>query len=127
MTLEKTYQINASAGAFYQAITNGDIVSQWSGALAIMSEEEGGEFSLWGGSIVGVNKKVSLSQLSQEWKEKEWSSYSKVNFSWYEESSMLFVKLTHEDIPAGSFDDISLGWDEHYMKPLITWLESNNL
>ncbi|MEO9804667.1 MAG: SRPBCC domain-containing protein [Reichenbachiella sp.] len=125
--LEKTYFVNAKSSDFYEALTNQTIISQWSGASATMSDEIGSNFSLWGGSIVGINNEVSSNKLVQQWKESSWPEYSKVVFGWRQESNFLVVTLIHEDIPEDSYDDITIGWEEHYMNPLISWLESNNL
>ncbi|SMD38685.1 Activator of Hsp90 ATPase homolog 1-like protein [Reichenbachiella faecimaris] len=125
--LEKKYLVKTNEKLFYEALTNQANVSQWSGASAIMHEEAGTAFSLWGGSIVGINTKVARNQLVQQWKEKNWANYSKVSFEWKAGEEGLEVYLIHTDIPDGSFQNIKRGWDEHYMNPLITWLESNNL
>ncbi len=125
--LEKNYQINANAESFYEAMTSETAVSQWSGAPAKISEEEGSAFSLWGGSIIGKNAIVSTDKIIQLWKEKSWVEYSNVTFEWQQDAQGLEVTLTHTGIPEGSFQNIKRGWDEHYMNPLITWLESNNL
>ncbi len=119
--------VNVSEKMFYKALTNQSMVSQWSGAPAVMSDEVEATFSLWSGSIVGVNLKVAANTLEQQWKEKNWTGYSKVLFEWKTGPAGLEVTLIHTDIPESSFQNIKRGWDEHYMNPLITWLESNNL
>lgn len=124
---EKQYMVNVSEKMFYKALTNQSMVSQWSGAPAVMSDEVEATFSLWSGSIVGVNLKVAANTLEQQWKEKNWTGYSKVLFEWKAGPAGLEVTLIHTDIPESSFQNIKRGWDEHYMNPLITWLESNNL
>lgn len=125
--LEKTYHVKTTSAALYEALTNQTIVSQWSGASAVMSDEPGSDFSLWGGSIIGINTEVSPAKLVQQWKEASWPEYSKVIFEWHQEPDSLVVTLCHEHIPENSYSDIVSGWEEHYMNPLITWLESNNL
>ncbi|WP_420581200.1 SRPBCC domain-containing protein [Reichenbachiella sp.] len=124
---EKQYEVKVSEQLLYEALTNQSKVSQWSGAPAVMSEEEGARFSLWGGSIEGVNKIVTRHTLIQQWKEKSWENYSNVSFEWKQGPSSLVISLVHTAIPDNSYDNIKRGWDEHYMNPLITWLESNNL
>ncbi|WP_422362374.1 SRPBCC domain-containing protein [Reichenbachiella sp.] len=124
---EKQYLVNVSEKRFYEALTNPAMVSQWSGAPAQMSEEVGAAFSLWGGSIEGLNSKVTSNTLEQQWKGKRWGGYSNVLLEWKAGAEGLEVSLTHTDIPDDTFQNIKRGWDEHYMNPLITWLESNNL
>lgn len=124
---EKHYLLNVTEERFYEALTNSGMVSQWSGAPAKMCEEVGTVFSLWGGSIEGFNLKVTSNSLSQNWKEKSWKNYSNVSIKWKKGVGGLHVSLIHTKIPEGSYKNIKRGWDEHYMNPLITWLESNNL
>ena len=124
---EKKYLVKVSEKRFYEALTHPAMVSQWSGAPAQMSEEVGAAFSLWGGSIEGLNSKVTSNVLEQQWKERSWKGYSNVLLEWETATDGLEVSLIHTDIPDGSFKNIKRGWDEHYMNPLITWLESNNL
>lgn len=125
--LERKYLIQSSEEMIYEALTNQTLVSQWSGVPAVMSNESGAVFSLWGGSIVGVNLKVTQNSLVQEWKEKSWKQYSRVSFVWKAFPEGMELLLVHINIPDQSFQSIQRGWDEHYMNPLITWLESNNL
>lgn len=124
--LEKKYKVQTSAKLFHKALTSQVVVSQWSGAPAVMSDEEGAAFSLWGGSIIGSNTKISSNLLEQQWKEMSWENYSTVKFEWKFEGGELEVCLTHTGIPDEFYQNMMAGWDEHYMNPLITWLESNN-
>lgn len=125
--LEKKYAIHTSEERLYDALTNQTVVSQWSGAPAVMSDEEGADFSLWGGSIIGRNIKVTKNELVQDWKEKSWEGYSMVRFQWRTKTAGIQVSLVHENIPDQAYQNIIRGWDEHYMNPLITWIETNNL
>lgn len=123
--LEKEYVIRVSPENFYQGITDQASVAQWSGAPAVMSDVVGAPFSLWGGSITGINSKVSTTKLEQLWKESSWQEYSVVSFEWGDSPNGLVVRLSHSGFPTGSFENIKRGWDKHYMNPLISWLERN--
>ena len=124
---EKKYVIQSDEKSVFDALTNATIVGQWSGSPAQMSDNEGENFSLWGGSIIGINEKVSSGKLSQLWKEKKWEVYSKVEFEWESTEDGVEVVLRQTGIPDEAFESIKQGWDEHYMFPLKSLLESNNL
>lgn len=126
-SFKKKYSIKTEAQKFFKALTAEPNVSIWSGAPAVMCGMENFQFSLWSGSIVGINKKVSHNELVQLWKEPSWKEYSEVRFVWEENENGIEVTLIHDDIPEESYKDVARGWDEHYMIPLTTWLESNNL
>ena len=49
------YLIQASPEEVYLALTNPLTISLWTGAEAVMSTEPNTEFSLWEGSIEGMN------------------------------------------------------------------------
>ncbi|MEM8896038.1 MAG: SRPBCC domain-containing protein, partial [Bacteroidota bacterium] len=66
-TVEKKYTISASVSEVYNALTKEDLIEHWSGSPAIMDLETDGEFSLWGGSIHGINKEISQNKIVQLW------------------------------------------------------------
>ena len=53
-------------------------IERWSGSSAEMDVKVGGKFSLWEGAIHGINRKITISQIHQDWKEKTWENYSEV-------------------------------------------------
>lgn len=126
-SFEKQYLIRTDPQKFFEALTDVATVQIWSGAPAIMDAKKGTEFSLWSDSIVGINKEVTDNKLVQLWKEQSWPAYSEVRFLWQKVEEGTLVTLTQHNIPSESFEDIARGWDHHYMNPLTTWLESNNL
>jgi len=52
---KKYYTIPASPEEIYLALTNPLTLHLWTGSEAVMSTEEGSEFSLWDESISGKN------------------------------------------------------------------------
>ena len=122
--LVKQYEIEATRDKVFEALTEAIAIAQWSGDEAVMENEEGGSFSLWGGSIHGVNQKISSSGITQLWKEKNWDHYSKVIFNLKEQNGYTILELVHEDIPEHSFVSIDEGWDRYYLGAIKSYLES---
>lgn len=124
--VEKTYQIKASKSEVFDALTRVDKIEQWSGATAKMNLAPDGEFSLWNGSIHGINQVVSDSKIVQLWKEASWTSYSKCIFTLKEVDQSTMLVLEHTDIPESSLASIDKGWDEYYLEPLKEMLENQD-
>lgn len=122
-TVTKTYSINATAEEVYNALINEDLIEQWSGDEATMDIKPNGLFSLWGGSIHGVNIEVTPTKIVQDWKEEGWSDYSKCTFTITQKGNSTELHLLHEDIPENSVKSIDGGWDDYYLGPLKELLE----
>lgn len=122
--LEKRYHIRAAMHDVFRALTDERLVVEWSGDAALMDATPGGEFSLWGGSIHGVNRVVTPTRIEQDWKEEEWKYPSNVVFtlSPHPEGGTL-LELVHEGIPSLNFKAIDAGWDADYLGPLQALVE----
>jgi activator of HSP90 ATPase len=120
----KEYRIKSSLENVYQALTQPEIIGQWSGAKAQMDLSPGGKFSLWNGSIFGNNLEVSQNKIVQDWQTDDWDAPTKVTFLLTEDDGEVLIKLQHQGIPDKSYKSISKGWDGYYMGPLKDLLES---
>ena len=125
-SLKRAYTINAGIDKVFKSFTDEKLIEQWSGSPAQMNVEQDGIFSLWEGQIHGINKKISKSQIVQDWKEEKWDHYSTVIFNLSGDERTTKVELIHEEIPEKSFAGINEGWDKYYMGPMKELLESNN-
>jgi len=123
-TFKKVYIINVPLEEVYEALVEPEIIREWSGSEAEMDIKPNGTFSLWGGSIHGVNLYISKNQIIQDWKEDIWEDYSRVTFNLSEKNGVTSIELIHELIPIRGFKAIVKGWDEYYMGPLKELLES---
>ena len=102
-TIEQTYEINASAEKVFEALTNADIIQNWSGDEVKMSASVGDNFSLWGGQMFGTNLEVVKNKkLVQEWCYDQWEQPSKVTFTLKAKGKSTIVELLHEDVPEKS-------------------------
>jgi len=82
--------MKAAPSDVYNALTNKTMLEIWTGETAEMVAEPNTEFSLWNGSISGMNL------------DKKGTS----------------VELYHTNIPDEAFENISEGWDEDYFGAL---------
>ena len=124
--ITKIYYINAPIKEVYKALTDEILIEEWSGAETEMDSKPGGTFSLWGGSIHGVNKEVTATHIVQDWKEEEWKDFTKVVFNLKEKGGATELELIHTGVPEKEVDNINDGWDEYYLGPLKEFVESRN-
>lgn len=119
---KKYYQIPAHPEEVYAALTNEATITLWTGDKVEMKAEEGSEFSMWDGSIVG--KIVSLEpgkKIVQQWYfgEDEADVQSLVTMKLHADKKGTSLELRHTNIPDEAFEDIVDGWNNTYMADLI--------
>jgi activator of HSP90 ATPase len=117
---KKYYQINATPEEVYAALTNSATIMLWTGEKAIMQEIPNTEFSMWDGSIVGMNLEFEKGKkIVQQWYFGEQSTPSIVTIKLHADKKRTSAELIHTNIPDEAFDDICAGWDEYYFGALI--------
>ena len=116
---KKYYVINAAPSELYLALTNPLTILLWSGESAEMSAEPGSEFSLWEGSISGINLAFETDRMiQQEWFFGEREERSIVTIKLHPHSAGTSVELSQTNIPDEDFDDIVEGWNSTYFGAL---------
>ena len=116
---KKYYIITAPPMDVYLALTNPNTIHLWSGEEAVMSTEPGSEFSMWEGSITGMNIEFEEGRkIVQEWYFGESEARSIVTIKLHEHKKGTSVELYHTNIPDDAYDDITEGWDEVYFSSL---------
>ena len=123
-SLTKDYEINASPAEVYDALTNSDTVTKWSGFEAKIDPVPGGKFSFFGGQITGTNKEVSKDRIVQDWYAQGWEVPSKVTFNIKGDGDTTNVELVHEEIPDAAIDAITAGWDTKYLGVMKEYLDN---
>lgn len=83
----------------------------------------GGEFSLFGGGIHGINRLLSAGRIEQLWKVKAWAHFSEVTFFIEKQAKGALVSLQQDGIPPDEWDGITEGWAEYYFRPIKALLE----
>lgn len=118
--IKRYYKLNADPKDIYNALTNQKMLEIWTGEEAVMETEANTEFSLWGGSISGVNLEFETDKkIVQQWffgdDEKE---ASVVTIKLHPDKKGTSVELHHTNIPDDAYENISEGWDDDYFGAL---------
>ncbi len=117
------FSIPATTEEIYLALTIPTTIHLWSGEPATMSTEEGSEFSLWEGAIVGKNLEfVPHQKIVQQWYFGE-SDPSIVTIKLHEDKSKTSVEVRQTNIPDEAYDDIVEGWTFNYFGALREFFE----
>ncbi len=117
--IKRYYILNADPKDVFNALTNKKILEIWTGEEAEIEAITGTEFSLWNGSITGVNLELVENQLIvQEWFFGENDEKSIVTLKLHPHKKGTNVELRHTNIPDEAYDNISDGWDEDYFGAL---------
>ncbi len=100
--------------------------SLFTGGEADISREIGGKFNAFDGYSQGVNiQLLPDKRIVQSWRASDWADghYSQVTCALKEEEGVTRLTFTQSRVPEDQYDDISLGWYDHYWKPMKHMLE----
>ena len=118
-TFKKYYIIPAPPEDVYLALTNPLTIHLWSGEEAQMSSEPNTEFSLWEGSIEGLNLEFETNKkIVQQWYFGNQDEQSIVTIKLFPDDKGTSVELKHINIPDGDYEDIVDGWNTIYFGAL---------
>lgn len=116
---KKYFVIPALPEEVYTAMTFQPTIELWTGAPASFKLEEGSEFSMWDGSIVGKILKFEKDKLiQQEWYFGELSDPSIVTLKFHQHKKGTSLEVSHMNIPESDYLEISDGWNNIFMKDL---------
>ena len=117
--IKRYYFLNAEPKDVYNALTNKKMLEIWTGEKAEMEPINGSEFSLWDGSISGINLEFEENQMIvQQWFFGEEDEKSIVTIKLHPHKKGTNVELRHTNIPDEAYENISEGWDEDYFGAL---------
>ena len=116
-TIKQTYLINASPEKVWRALTEPEMIEQWSDADAEFEPRQGAEYALWDGSIVGeVVAVVPRKKLAMTWQPGHWTiEDSLVTFTLMPVGNQTRVDLLHEHVEEFDYAGTSAGWDLYYL------------
>lgn len=118
--IKRYYTINTEPKYVYNALTNKRMLEIWTGEQVVMPLEPNAEFSLWGGSITGINLEFEENKkIVQKWYFGEKEENSIVTIKIHPHKKISSVELIHTNIPDEAYDNISDGWDEDYFGAII--------
>ncbi|MBK7761935.1 MAG: SRPBCC domain-containing protein [Bacteroidetes bacterium] len=120
---KKYYLLESTPEEVYQALTNPKSIELWTNEQAIMSTEEGSEFSIMGGAIEGKNLSFEENRkLVQQWYFGDETEDSIVTILLHPHAKGTSVEVRHTNIPDEAFDNITEGWNEVYFENLGEFL-----
>jgi activator of HSP90 ATPase len=121
-TIRQEVEFKASPEQIYNILTNSELFSKASGgAPTNISTEEGGEFSCFGGMILGRNiELVSSKRIVQAWRVANWDEgvYTIAKFELKEQGSGTLLVFEHAGIPEGQGEHLASGWHTNYWEPI---------
>jgi uncharacterized protein YndB with AHSA1/START domain len=116
---KKYYIIPANPEEIFNALTNPLSLQLWTGEKAEMSLQPKSEFSLWDGSITGINIEFEENKkIVQQWFFGEETEISLVTIKLHAHGDGTSVELLHTNIPDQDFNDIVEGWNDSYFAAL---------
>ncbi len=123
-TIKITRHVKATPEEVYRALVNPFTLQLWTGEPAQMSEEEGSEFSLFDGSIIGRNVTlVPEKSLHQQWFFGE-EVTSEVTITLVPEKGKTRVEIIHEGVPEEAYENMVEGWKDTYLALLQDFFEA---
>ncbi len=124
-TIKQTYVIAATPEDVWRALTDPELIQEWSGEPAEFSPEVGAPYSLWSGSIVGEILELAPGErLVKTWRPTDWTRQdSVVRLTLMPEEGTTLVDLVHENVEESDFDGTNEGWDIYYLGAIKRMLE----
>ncbi|HNU43316.1 MAG TPA: SRPBCC domain-containing protein [Cyclobacteriaceae bacterium] len=121
---KKYFIISTTPDQVYLALTTEATIQLWSGDKAEMKAEPGTEFSLWDGSIVGMNLEFEKNKrIVQQWYFGEQEEASVVTIKLHSHAQGTSVEVRQTNIPDADYEDIAEGWINTYMASLQEFYE----
>jgi activator of HSP90 ATPase len=117
--IKRYYTLFAEPKDVFNALTNQRMLEIWTGENALMEPVANTEFSLWDGSINGLNIEFEENKkIVQQWFFEGQEEASVVIILLHPHKKGTSVELHHTNIPDDAFENISVGWDEDYFGAL---------
>jgi activator of HSP90 ATPase len=116
----------ASPQRVYRALTDSVQFSALTGAPAVISSDEGGAFSCFGGMITGRHVELLPNErVVQAWRAGTWEAgvYSITRFTLESEGAGTLLAFEHTGFPEGQSEHLQAGWHANYWKPMKKYLE----
>lgn len=119
--IEQTVIINAPAKDVYDALMDSIQHSEFTGAKATIDNKVGGKFSVWDGYASGVNLElIPGKKIAQTWRASDWPEgvESKLTINLAQKGEDTELEFTQTGVPNEFYQDIKVGWQDYYWKPL---------
>jgi activator of HSP90 ATPase len=127
-TIHQEVDFHAAPERIYNALLDAKQFAALTSLAAEIHREAGGQFSTFGGIIVGRNLELLANQrIVQAWRVSYWEpgAYSIVKFELKAQGAGTKVILDHRGFPDGEFESLDAGWKPRYWEPLAKYLAQN--
>ena len=124
-TIRQEITFSATPEQIYRALMDSSEHSEFTGAPADVSADEGGACSWHGGYITGRNVELVPNQrIVQAWRARNWDAgvYSMVRYELAAADGGTRVVLEQAGHPDDATEHLESGWHERYWKPLTAYL-----
>lgn len=124
--IEQEVFFKASPVEVYELYMDEKKHAEFSAAPAKISQEVGGEFSVYGDYATGKNiELVPNKKIVQSWRADDWPDghYSQLEIEFTAENGGTKLKFQQTGIPAELVEDIKKGWQDFYWQPMKEYLE----
>lgn len=105
------------AADIFMCLVDPNRVKAYAGSDAVVSNEVGGKFKLFGGYVEGENVEVNFpKKLVQKWRFNKWAEghYSTVMIEFEESGGKTHLTLTQTGIPEDDKEHTESGWDTNF-------------
>lgn len=126
MTIKQTVELNASPQRIYEILLSPAEFGAMTGAPAEIADEEGGEFSCFGGQITGRHIQLEPGRrIVQAWRAGPWDDgvYSIVKFDISGSGDSSTLRLVHTGYPNDAAEHLEGGWHKMYWEPMQAFLD----
>jgi activator of HSP90 ATPase len=118
-TFKKYYILHTEPKNVYHALTDKHMIEIWTGEDAEMEEKPGTEFSMWEGSICGMNLEFEKDKkIVQEWYFGDEGEPSIVTIKLHPDKKGTSMEVVQTNIPDEYYENISEGWTDDYVASL---------
>jgi activator of HSP90 ATPase len=121
-TIHHEVLFNTSPERIYELLLETEQFSKMSGgAPTVISREEGGAFTVFGGKIVGRNIELVPNQrIVQAWRSAAWEAgvYSVIKYELKQQGSETLLVFEHTGFPDSMREQIDNGWTSFYWEPM---------
>ena len=128
------HEITFSAGPqeVFDALTNEQKHTAFSGAPAQIDRKAGGKFTCYGGHLEGSTLELKENErIVQDWRSKDWPSghYSRATYTLTPLADGRNTLLVFEQtgVPADKFDEINKGWHTHYWLKMAAYFREQKV
>lgn len=124
--IQQSVKFTASPETLFEMYMDSDRHTQATGMPAKLGRKAGGEFTAFGGMLVGKNllivpkKMIVQSWRSSAWKKTDSDSILILTFS--KSASGARVDLVHVNVPAHDHQGVTEGWKKYYWNPWRAYL-----